>query len=342
MGTLYRRDLITTQDWTVDELKETIDLAGKLKSIGSKGGRPPELLARKNFFAIFYAPSTRTRGAFEAAMELLGGHASCIDVGTTRLEHGEALKDAVRMYDIYGDGIGVRILDNAIDFIQGQGRKVVEEFARIARVPVINMGCCTYHPTQAIGDMQTIQRKIGNPEGTRYVITWAYSSRLRGRCSIQEEILVATRFGMDVVLTHPPGFEINPEILDSARANAQESGGRFEITHKFQEALSGASVVFPRSWVSTELSRIGASEFGVDREIKLHDRHKEWRLEQRDIDDLMSKKAIVMHVLPAFRSEEVSDEVLDGPNSVIYEQAADNFYAKMAVLSLTMAEDIPL
>jgi ornithine carbamoyltransferase len=343
MGTLYGKDLVTTQDWSVDELVETMELAERFKETIIGGRRPQKILDRKNFFMVFYASSTRTRGAVEAGMGLLGGHALYIDITTARHAHiraGEAVKDVAKMYDIYGDGIGVRILDDAIDFTYGEGRKVVEQFAEVAKVPVINLACCTYHPTQAIGDIVTMKNRLGSLQGKKYVIMWAYSSRLRGRCSIQSEVLIATRFGMDVVLAHPQGFDIDPKIVEAAKQNARDSDGSFLISHNFREALNGANVVFPRSWVTSELSKVGAMAFGVDKEIKIHNKYKDWRLEQQHVNDLMGKSAIVAHVLPVFRGEEATDEVMEGPNSVIYEQAEDNFYAKMAVLSLTMAREV--
>ena len=337
---LYGRDFITTQDWSVDELVHAIKVARKLKDIVKKGGRPPRILDRKNFFMLFYAPSTRTRGAFEAATSILGGHPAFIDVSTTRME--EAVKDAAKMYDSYSDGIGVRILDKYIDFIYGAGHKVVAEFARVAKVPVINMACCTYHPTQGLGDIMTIENKIGKVRGKKYTITWAYSSKPRGRCSIQEEVLIATRFGMDVVLAHPKGFEIDPLIIETAKKNAKNSGGSFKISNDLEEGLEGANVVFPRSWGTSEFLRVGATKFGMDKEVAIYNKYKDWRLEQRHVKDLMAKPAIATHVLPVMRGEEATDEVMDGPNSVIYEQADDNFYAKMASLALTMAKEVPL
>ncbi|MDI6884027.1 MAG: ornithine carbamoyltransferase [Hadesarchaea archaeon] len=340
MVDLYGKDFITTQDWSVDELAHAIKVARKLKDIVHKGGRPPRVLDRKNFFMLFYAPSTRTRGAFEAATSILGGHPAFIDVSTTRME--EAVKDAARMYDSYADGIGVRILDKYIDFVYGAGYRVVAEFARVAKVPVINMACCTYHPTQGLGDIMTVENKLGKLKGKKYTITWAYSSKPRGRCSIQEEVLIASRFGMDVVLAHPKGFDIDPKIIEAAKRNARESGGSFKISNDFEGGLEGANVVFPRSWGTSEFLRVGATKFGVDKEAAIYNKHKDWRLEQRHVDDLMAKPAIVTHVLPVMRGEEATDEVMDGPNSVIYEQADDNFYAKMASIALTMAKEVPL
>ncbi|WP_309493699.1 hypothetical protein [Candidatus Hecatella orcuttiae] len=342
MKSLYGRDLITTQDWSIDELTETIELAKKFKDMRKAGKPLPKILERKNFFSVFYASSTRTRAAFEVGMELLGGHNLYIDVSTTRIKAGEAVKDVAKMYDGYGDGIGVRILDNVIDFKYGEGLRVVKEFAEVARVPVIDMGCCTYHPTQAIGDIMTLGNKLGRLPKKKYTVTWAYSSRLRGVCSVQSEVLIATRFGMDVTLAHPPEFELDPKIMAAAKKNAEESGGSLEVSHDFEEALRGANAVFPRSWVTSGLLKTGLSGYGMEEEVKIHNKHRDWRLEKRHVDDLMGKPAVVTHVLPVFRGEEASDDVLDGPESVIYEQAEDNLYAKMAVLSLTMAKEINL
>ncbi|MFN4133285.1 MAG: ornithine carbamoyltransferase [Candidatus Hadarchaeales archaeon] len=340
MVELYGRDFITTQDWSIEELEYTIKVAEKLQRIVKSGGRPPRILDRKNFFMIFYAPSTRTRGAFEAATAILGGHPAFIDVSTTRME--EAVKDTAHMYASYGDGIGVRILDKAIDYVYGAGLKVVKEFAEASDKPVINMADCTYHPTQGLGDIWTIRKKLGNLSGKKYTITWAYSGKPRGRCSIQEEVLIATRFGMDVTLAHPPGFDIDPKIIEAARKNAKDAGGCFEIVNDFEEGLKGANVVFPRSWGTSEFLRVGASKFGVDKEVAIYQKYKSWRLEKRHIDDLMAKPAIMTHVLPVMRNEEASDDAVDSPNSVIYEQADDNFYAKMATLAVTMAKEIPI
>lgn len=337
MSSLQGKDLVTSQDWSIEEISATIQLAEKFKQIRKKVKSLPKILESKIFFMLFWAPSTRTRSAFEAATELLGGHGAFIDAATTRITKDEALKDLVQMYDIYGDGLGVRILDETIDFVYGQGRRLIEDIARIAKIPVINMGCCTYHPTQALGDIITLKRKLGKLQGRKYAITWAYSSKLRGRCSIQEEALIATRFGMDVVLAHPPGFDIDPKICLEAEDNAKHSGGSFTVSHEFEDALRGAHVAFPRSWITSKMCEIGATAFGREQELSIHERYKNWRLEQRHVDDLLAKKAILTHVLPVHREEEATDEVIDGPKSVVYEQAEDNFYAKMAVLSLVLS-----
>ena len=335
---LYGRDLITTQDWKVEEIEETLRIATEFKRTYRRGEKLPEPLERKNFFMVFYGSSTRTRAAFEAGTTLLGGHAAFIDVSTTRIGAGEAVKDVAKMYEKYGHGIGVRILDSAIDYKYGLGNRIIREYARNAEVPVINMACCTYHPTQGMADFMTVREKLGKVQGKKYVIMWGYSKKFRGRCSIQEEALIMTRFGMDVVLAHPPGFEIDHKIVDTVKENAINNGGSFEISNDYRSALEGANAVFPRNWASAALLKEGVSKFGVENEGLLHSRHKDWTLTQ-ELVDLMNKHGIVTHVLPVLRGEEATDEVMDGPHSVIYDQAENGMYTKMAVLALTMSKN---
>lgn len=337
---LRGRDLITTQDWSIQELDETLRLAADFKMKYRAKQPLPKVLDGKVFFMVFYGPSTRTRAAFEAGTELLGGHAPFIDVSTTRIAAGEAVKDVAKMYERYGHGIGVRILDSAIDYKYGVGNRFVNEYAQYSDVPVINMACCTYHPTQGLADLMTVRENLGKIQGKKSVIMWGYSKKFRGRCSIQEEALIMTRFGMDVVLAHPPGFEVDPKILDDAKTNAAEGGGSFEVSHDYKSALEGAHVVFPRNWASTSLLEIGSSNFDLNKETSLHEEHRDWMLTEQMVD-LMNKKSIVTHVLPVLRGEEATDEVMDGPHSVIYDQAENGLYTKMAVLALTIGEGVP-
>ncbi|MGA2789302.1 MAG: ornithine carbamoyltransferase [Candidatus Bathyarchaeia archaeon] len=331
---LAGKDLITTQDWSLDELRATLKVARELK-MKYRRGRVPPLLRNKTFFMLFYAPSTRTRAAFEAGMTYLGGHAQYIDVSTTRLGSGEAPKDVAKMYEKYGHGLGVRILDSAIDYVYGAGISVVREYAKHAEIPVINMACCTYHPTQGLADLMTVQESLGKVQGKKYVIMWGYAKSFRGRCSIQEEALIMPRFGMDVVLAHPPGFEIDPKIVETAKSNATEAGGSFQVSNDLKSAIEGAHAVFPRNWASSELLQVGASKFGKEREMELHEKYRNWTFNQ-DLLDRMDRKAVVTHVLPVLRGEEATDDVMDGPHSVIYPQAENGMYTKMAVLAVTM------
>ncbi len=333
---LVGRDLITTQEWSIEELRATLKVAKELKRMYYYLGpsRIPDYLKKKVFVMLFYAPSTRTRSAFETAMELLGGHAQYVEARMTRMGEGEALKDVAKMYEIFGDAVGIRILDKAIDYKYGEGHKVIREVAKYANVPVINMADDQEHPTQALGDIMTMEEKLGNVRGKKFVIMWGYAPVIRGYCSIHADMLIATRFGMDVVIAHPPGFELPEKYVEWAKQNAKESGGSIEFVNDYRQALEGAHAVFPRSWCSRKLAELGASKFGEE-ELRMYQKYRDWRLKMEDLD-LMDKRGIITHVLPVLRGYEADDEVMDSPRSVIYEQAENNMFAKAAVLLLTM------
>jgi ornithine carbamoyltransferase len=327
---LKGRDLITTQEWKMEEINATIELARELRIIYEKnGGRIPwNFLDKKTFIMLFYAPSTRTRSAFETAMNLMGGQAQYITGTMTR--EGESKKDTAKMYEIFGDGIGIRLLDDAIDFVYGNGNKVLREFALHSQKPVINMADDTFHPTQALGDFMTIEDKLRNLQGKKYVLMWAYAPVPRGYCSMNSEMLLGTRLGMDMVVARPKGFDLPDEVVKMARENVKQSGGSLEFSEDYKGALSGAHVVFPRSWVSRRMAEEGYKKFWEE-EKQICEKYRNWRLKKEDLD-LMDRKGIITHVLPVLRGYEADDEVMDSKKSVIYEQARNNLFAKGSVL----------
>ncbi|MCD6428633.1 MAG: ornithine carbamoyltransferase [Desulfurococcales archaeon] len=334
---LTGKDLITTQEWSIDELKITLELSKDFKKKFVLYGVQaiPKVLERKTFFMLFFAPSTRTRAAFEAAMTYLGGHAQYIEPRMTRAGEGEALKDVVKMYERYGHGVGIRILDKAIDYVYGRGNRIVRELARWSKVPVINMADDMFHPTQALADYMTFEERFPNPKGKKYVIMWAYSPEIRGWCSIQEDLLLFTRMGVDVTVAAPPGFTLDPKVIEWARKNAEASGAVLEFTTDFREAVNGAHAVFPRSWASPKLVELGYSKF-AEEERRIYEKYRDWRV-TKEVLDRMDKSAILMHVMPIFRGYEADDDIVDSPRSVLYDQAENGLYTKMAVLALTMA-----
>lgn len=336
MVDLYGKDLITTQEWSKEEIDATIDLAMKLKKQYYEGSLKP-LLNEQTFFMLFYNTSTRTRASFETTMTALGGHAQFIDISTTRIGEGEAVKDAARMYERYGHGLGIRILESAVDYIYGKGNEHIREYAENCDVPVINMADDKYHPCQGLADLQTIQEKIPNYQGKKYVISWAYSDKIRSWCSIQEEALLMTRYGMDVSIAAPEGFELDPEIMELCSENARKSGANFETTNDLDGSLEDAHIVFPRSWASHECVMNGINEFGMEKEKKIHEKHRDWILNQERLE-LMDEDAIITHVMPVFRGQEATDEVIDGPHSVIYDQAENRLHSQMAILAQTMSK----
>lgn len=336
MVELRGRDLITTQEWSREELDATLKLAHDLKKKYYAGQLQP-LLKDKTLFMLFYNTSTRTRASFEAAMTALGGHAQFIDIATTRAGEGEQPKDIARMYERYGHGLGIRILESAVGYVYGKGNAVIREYAKHCDIPVVNMADDMYHPCQGLADMQTVQEKFPKYEGKRYVLMWAYSNKVRSWGSMQEEALIMSRHGVDVTVAAPKGFELDPKIMDTCKKNAKESGAEFDVTSDLKGSLKGAHIVFPRNWASHACVMQGMDKFGKENEIKLHEKYRDWMLTQ-ELVDTMDKKAIIMHVMPVFRGEEATDEVMDGPHSVIIDQAENRLHAQMAALSLVMGD----
>jgi len=330
---LHGKDLISTQEWKRDEIDYLMDFAADIKR-NYRTNAVPELFKNRTFFMLFYNTSTRTRSSFEAAATILGGHSQFIDFATTRGSEGESIKDMAKMYERMGHALGVRILESAVDYVYGKGNAAIREYAKHADIPVVNMADDVYHPTQAITDVFTLKEKLGKSlEKKKYVLLWTYSDHIRSWGSMQDEMLIATKYGMDTVLAYPEGFELDEKLVNEAKANAKRTGGGLEVSHDPLEAMEGADVVFPRSWASHECVMQGMNRFTKEREVKLHGEHKDWRLTSK-LTASMSKKGVVTHVLPVFRGQEADDEVMDGPRSVIYDQAENLLYVRAAVLAL--------
>ena len=328
-SSLKGRDLLDCQEWTHDEVESTFELAMELKQ-RFKGGGPQELLKNKTFFMIFYATSTRTRNSFEAALTQLGGHAHYLETKTMRIgDQGapEEVKDTAKVLDRYGHGIGVR----AYTQNYGEGEQLIREYARHAEIPVVSMESDKYHPCQALADMLTIREKFSDWHGKKYVQAWAYSPNARRVPAVpQSNVCLMTRQGMDVVYVRPKEFTLDSKITTQARLNARESGGSFTETDDLKGAFEGADVVYVRNHTTLNYGRDG-----VEAEQAIIDKYKTWTCSQ-ELMDLTSKKSVFMHCLPADRGHEVTNEVMDGPNSVIYDEAENRLHVQKAVLALVM------
>ncbi|MFQ5911486.1 MAG: ornithine carbamoyltransferase, partial [Thermoplasmata archaeon] len=249
------RDFITTQEWSRDQLDTLLDLALVLKRKRVQG-EPHELLKGKTLFMLFYNMSLRTRNSFEAGMTQLGGHAH--DLSPTSIYRPalageeipyatERISDVARVLSRYGDATSIRIYGEQVGWIYRKGNQIVREFAKWADIPVINMECDMYHPCQVMADILTVKEKLGKLQRKKFVISWAYSGGIKPLAVPQSCVLGFTRFGMDVVLAHPKGLELDPAIIDAAKKNAEENGSSFEISYNMDEAFEGAHVVYPKA-----------------------------------------------------------------------------------------------
>lgn len=321
---LRGRDLITTQEWTKDEIETLLDVAWDLKRKRATG-EPHALLRDKVLAMLFFFSSTRTRVSFEAGMAQLGGHAQFIESTTTQISHGDTAKEIGEIIGRYTDGIAIRQCDWNV------GSQYIRDVAAASRVPVLNMQCDVYHPFQILADMMTIMERFGRDvRGKTINVSWAYAASYQKPISVpQSLILLMTRFGMNVRLTHPPEYKLMPDILDQARDNARRSGGVLEVGHDFDEGFKEADIVYPKSW--------GALLTTTDNEesARIGKQYTDWICDSQRMS-LAKEHAVYMHCLPADRNVEVTDEVIDGPQSVVYDEAENRLHVQKAAMALTM------
>jgi ornithine carbamoyltransferase len=321
---LKGRDFISDLDFSKEEVETILDVAWDLKMKRALGV-PHPILRDKVLAMLFFFSSTRTRGSFEAGMAQLGGHAAFIESRTTQVSHGDTEKEMGEIFGRYFDGIAIR----HVDF--GVGNRYLNFVAEASRVPVLNMQDEIYHPHQCLADLMTIMEKKGrNLRGKKIVVSWAYASSYLKPMSVpQSLVLQMPRFGMDVVLAHPPEFQLMPEIIDQAQEMARKYHTGFEVVHDMQEAAKDADVIYAKSW--GPLMTTQDPEEGK----RLQDSYKNWYADEA-LMALGKDDVIYMHPLPADRDVEVASAVLDGPHSVVFDEAENRLHAQKAVMALTM------
>jgi N-acetylornithine carbamoyltransferase len=324
-SSLKGKHLLTTEDWTVEEIHKLINVADRLKQERMMGIPQDHILRGKTFFMLFFEESTRTRNAFEAGIHQLGGHAHFLTPKATQIDHGETSKDTVKVLSRYGEGIGVRKT-------YGIGHEYMRDMTRWSDIPVINMQCEDYHPTQVLADLMTIREKFLNQlRGKKIMVSWTSAPNyIRPLSMAQSLVLLMPRFGIDVNLAHPPEFKLKPEIIEAAKKNAEASGTRFEVFDDMDAAAEGVDIVYAKGW--------GPINYTQDEKegLALIDKYPGWIVDQRRMD-IAGKNSIYMHCMPYDRDIEVTSEVVDGPQSVVFDEAENRLHIMKAIMATTMA-----
>ncbi len=322
------RDWLTTQEWTEEELDVMVDVAADLKR-RFKGRIPHRYLVDQTIFLMFFDKSTRTRNSFEAGITQLGGHAHFLTADAMQVSHGESPKDTGIILSSYGHGIAIRH-----DLIPGEGNAYMREVARWSNVPVINMQCDVDHPCQTLADLMTIREKRGrNLRGLKIAVSWAYAPSYAKPLSVpQGLIMLMPRFGMDVVLAHPPDYALMPITVQAACDNARKGGGSFRVVDTMEEAFCDADVVIPKSWGC--LDTMGSKP---EESLRIAKQYTNWICNGERMA-MAKRDCLYMHPLPADRGNEVTDEVIDGPHSVVYAEAENRLHTAKAIMALTMSD----
>jgi len=304
-----KRDFITLADYSADEILALLDLADRLKKM-LKDGKPHDLLAGKTLALIFEKPSLRTRLTFQIGMYQLGGYSVVID---DLLGRREAVKDVARNLERWVDGIMARTYRH----------EHVVELARSARVPVINALTDLLHPCQILADAQTLREHKGDDFSS---LKLAFVGD--GNNVFHSWVNFARRIPLNLTLVCPPGYEGNPEILQLGWA---ECRGTFAITHDPVEGLRDADAVYTDVWASM------GQEAEAEKRAEIFAPYQV----NTAMMALAKPDALFMHCLPAHRGQEVTDEVIDGPNSVVYDQAENRLHAQKAIMAMLMGEHYP-
>jgi ornithine carbamoyltransferase len=306
---LKGRDLLTLGDFTPYEIDLILKTALEMKHNRQKFSK---VLEGKSLAMLFEKPSLRTRSSFEIAMTQLGGHAMYL---WTETIWEESYKDIGQVLGRYADVIMARL----------NKHESIVELANYSRAPVINGLTDKHHPCQVLADLQTIYEYKGKLKGVNLTYTWAYCHRARPAGVCHELLLGCAKTGVNITVACPEGYEPDKEIIEMAKQAAKETGANITVTNDIKEGIKGADVVYAKNYTPSRL--------GKEEEAKMREQYKNWIVTE-ELFRLANPHAIFMHCMPIYRGEEVAPEVVDGPRSVIIDEAENRLHAQKAILAL--------
>ena len=306
-------DLLSIHELSADDVEEILTLAADLKA-KQKAGIPHKLLAGKTLGMIFEKSSTRTRVSFEVGMYQLGGQALFLSSRDLQLGRGEPIKDTARVLSRYLDGIMIRTY----------GHERIEELAHYADIPVINALSDLLHPCQALTDLLTIREYKGKSLAG---LKMAYVGD--GNNMTHSLMYAAAKVGMNFAAATPEGYEPNAEVVANAKADAAETGATVTITHNPMEAVADADIIVTDTWASMGQEAEHDARTAVFRPYQVN-----WEL----VAESGNARCIVMHCLPAYRGEEITEDVFEEFADVIFDEAENRLHVQKAIMALVMGD----
>jgi len=303
------RDFLTLNDFTAAEISEMVDVAIELKA-EKKAGIPHPILQGKTLAMIFTKSSTRTRVSFEVGIYQLGGSGLFLSNRDIQIGRGEPIQDTARVLSRMVDGIMIRTFSH----------QEVCDLAKYSSVPVIN-GLSDYlHPTQVLADLMTIKEYKGKIEGLK--LTYIGD----GNNMANSLLLGGTKMGMHIVIASPEGYQPVPEIMEKAMENARISGGSAQVIADPAKAAIDADILYTDVWAS----------MGQEEESEIRKKAFVCYQINQELLQVAHPEAIVMHCLPAHRGEEITEQVMEGSQSVVFEEAENRLHAHKAIMALVM------
>lgn len=305
------KHLLSIHDITTEETKQILSVAQELKE-KQKKGIPHPILKNKTLGMIFSKSSTRTRVSFEVGMYQLGGHALFLSSNDIQLGRGETIYDTANVLSRYLDGIMIRT------FKQSD----VEDLARFGSIPIINGLTDLLHPCQALTDMLTITEHKGKLEGLKL----AYLGD--GNNMTHSLLYAGAKLGVNVSVATPKGFECDQEVIANAKEDAKKTGATIDISYDPVQAIKDADAVYTDTWLSM------GQEGSKEERLKVF---KDYQVNSKLMKNA-KEDAIFLHCLPAYRGYEVTEDVIDGPQSVIFDEAENRLHTQKAIMALLMAD----
>jgi len=361
---MYENDFFLTWEKTDDEIEAVFTVADALRHM-REHNLSTRIFESGLGISLFRDNSTRTRFSFASACNLLGLEVQDLDEGKSQIAHGETVRETANMVSFMADVIGIRD-----DMYIGKGNKYMRDVVRAVtegheqgvleqKPTLVNLQCDIDHPTQCMADMLHIIHEFGGADqlkGKKIAMTWAYSPSYGKPLSVPQGVIgLMTRFGMDVVLAHPEGYEVMPEVEAVARANAEKSGGHFSKTHSMAEAFRDADIVYPKSWAPfaamekrTDLYGAGdtAGIQALEKELlKQNAEHKDWCCTEELMATTREGRALYLHCLPADINGvscvdgEVAASVFDRYRTPLYRQASFKPYIIAAMIFLAKVKN---
>ncbi|MGB8510637.1 MAG: N-acetylornithine carbamoyltransferase [Pyrinomonadaceae bacterium] len=327
------KDFLTTADWSRAELDALLDAALRFKR-GEDLSKP---LAGRSVALVFFNPSLRTRASMQVGVYELGGNAVVLEPGGTSwtLEHREGVvmdgdktehvSEFVRVLGRYCAAVGVRTFAAMKDWDEERRDPVLKAFAKYSDVPVINLESAMHHPCQALADMLTVREKLGEGK-KRVLLTWAWHPKPLPMAVPNSFALAAAQLGHELTIAHPPGYELDEELVSEINERAFDAGAKVTVTNDIEEAFDGAQVVYAKSWGS----RMFYGDAAEDVEERAPYR-AEWIVDEEKMR--RTDNALFMHCLPVRRNCIVTDAVIDSPASVVIDEAENRLHVQKAVLA---------
>lgn len=306
-----KKDFISLHDYSKEEITKLLNLALKLKQ-EQKNGIPHPILKGKTLGMIFTKSSTRTRVSFEVGMTQLGGYPLFLSGNDIQLGRGESIYDTANVLSRYLDAIMIRTYDH----------KDVLDLAKYASIPIINALTDLLHPCQVLADLQTTYEHKGKLEGLKM----AYIGD--GNNMAHSLMYGCAKVGMEIAVATPEGYECDAEITENAKADAKENGGKVWTTYDPAEAIKDADVVYSDTWVSMGQESEKAERIGIFMPYQVN----------KELFAKAKSDALFMHCLPAYRGYEVTEDVIDSPQSVIFDEAENRLHAQKAVMATLMSK----